>query len=290
MTASSFASLLVALLALAAFPAHAAEDYDNCTDFIDSVPATISTQGVWCLRDNLATSLTAGTAVTIAANNVTVDCNDFKIGGLGAGPASQAVGLATSGARQNTTVRNCSIRGFRYGVMLDGAGHLVEDNQVESSLEIGLVVLGDNNVVRHNRIRKTGSDDGGIGIYASADIIDNTVTDVFGITEDGFIEVFGILLLGGPGHEVRDNIVRDLYAPAFTTPGDANVIGIWVTGEAHATLADTRVVDDVSRFNGISNTGIEIGTPGSSFCTGNTVAGFVDPFSTCVMVGGNHSN
>lgn len=41
-------------LALALLPAmsfaprlHAAESYDSCTGFIDSIPATISTQGVW---------------------------------------------------------------------------------------------------------------------------------------------------------------------------------------------------------------------------------------------------
>ncbi len=72
-------------------PAHAAESYDNCTGFIDSVPATITTQGTWCLRKNLATNITTGNAITIATNNVTIDCNDFKIGGLAAGSASRAI-------------------------------------------------------------------------------------------------------------------------------------------------------------------------------------------------------
>ena len=44
---------LVLALAAAAPAAQAAESYDNCTGFIDSLPATISTHGVWCLRKNL---------------------------------------------------------------------------------------------------------------------------------------------------------------------------------------------------------------------------------------------
>ena len=75
----------------------AAESYDSCTGFIESLPATISTQGVWCLRRNLATAMTSGNAITITVNNVTIDCNDFKIGGLAAGtPWTPATTLSTT--------------------------------------------------------------------------------------------------------------------------------------------------------------------------------------------------
>src|SRR5690606_24652633 len=91
---SRFLAALLLLGGLAATqPARAAQSYDACTGFIDSVPATISTQGVWCLRKDLSTNITSGNAITIATNNVTIDCNDFKLGGLAAGNGSNAFGI-----------------------------------------------------------------------------------------------------------------------------------------------------------------------------------------------------
>ncbi len=96
--------LLVAVLVLGSLcllPGNVrVETYNTCAGFIDSLPATM-----WCLRKDLTTSMTSGRAISIATNNVTIDCNDFKIGGLGAGNASTATGIYTYG-RQNITVRH----------------------------------------------------------------------------------------------------------------------------------------------------------------------------------------
>ncbi|HEY0660644.1 MAG TPA: hypothetical protein VGD21_04900 [Lysobacter sp.] len=48
---------LVALGGLYAMPAFATESYDNCNGFIDTLPATISTQGTRCLRKDLSTAM-----------------------------------------------------------------------------------------------------------------------------------------------------------------------------------------------------------------------------------------
>ena len=119
-----------ALLALAALlpvapSAFAAESFDNCTGFIDTLPTTISTQGTWCLRKDVATSLSSGSAITINAPNVTIDCNGFKIGGLGAGPNSRTTGILSVN-RNNVTVRNCAVRGFFIGLDLTGAAQVLE--------------------------------------------------------------------------------------------------------------------------------------------------------------------
>src|SRR5688500_8114044 len=73
----------------------AAESYQNCAGFIDTLPAVITSQGVWCLRKDLSTAMIAGAAIDIQANNVTIDCNDFKVGGLAAGAATNAYGVST---------------------------------------------------------------------------------------------------------------------------------------------------------------------------------------------------
>ena len=68
------AASLIAPISPVATSAYAAQSYDSCAGFIDSLPATITTQGTWCLRGDLATSVTSGNAITIATNNVTIDC------------------------------------------------------------------------------------------------------------------------------------------------------------------------------------------------------------------------
>ena len=42
---------------IGARPGSAAESYDGCTGFIDEIPATITIQGVWCLRQDLTSRL-----------------------------------------------------------------------------------------------------------------------------------------------------------------------------------------------------------------------------------------
>src|SRR5690606_22871566 len=91
--------------------AQAAEDYDSCTGYIDSVPVSIHEQGVWCLRKDLSTAITIGQAIYVGGNNITIDCNGYKLGGLGAGPATQATGIY-SYTVTNLSIRRCNIRGF----------------------------------------------------------------------------------------------------------------------------------------------------------------------------------
>ena len=182
--------LLVALLLLtglfaAPTPARAAQSYDNCTAFIDTLPATISTQGTWCLRHDVTTPITSGNAVTINANNVTIDCNDFKIGGLQAGVGTSAIGIYANN-RLNATVRHCGIRGFQFGLALIGntGGHLVEDNRFDSNTYTGLDVEGDGSLIQRNRVIATGGSTSvtgvALGIYTfySVDILDNSVDGV----------------------------------------------------------------------------------------------------------------
>lgn len=205
--------LLMALSALA--PARAAEGYDNCSGFVDALPATIGTQGVWCLRADLGTALASGTAVTIAANNVVLDCNDFKLGGLAAGAGTTAVGVYSSD-RRNTTVRNCSIRGFRIGVrVVGGGGHLIEDNRLDGNLHMGILALGDASIVRRNEVRNTGksTNEGlvfGIQAVGAVDVLDNTVSGLRSRTGTNG-NVFGIYTLQNDGSTVAGNRVRNLF-------------------------------------------------------------------------------
>jgi parallel beta-helix repeat protein len=266
-------AVVLAVLAVAhgiGATAQAAESYDNCTGFIDSVPATISTQGTWCLRKDLSTTMATGNAITMAANNVTLDCNGFKLGGLGAGDGSQAVGIRSTD-RSNIVVRHCNVRGFNTGINLQGGGgHLVEDNRLDNNLYTGIRVSGDNNRVLRNAVYDTGGTPGttqGFGIAAAGDVVDNTVSGVFVASTDAF--PFGILI-SGPGQEARNNRVRGLVPS-----GDGSATGI-------------RAQDSGIRLDGnqiaaalpTDGTGIR-GVAGGLFCSNNAVVGYGTTYDGC---------
>src|SRR5437899_12197207 len=127
-----FRFLFIAIATLAAFagasgPAAAAESYDGCFGFIDALPATITTQGTWCLRQNLDTSATTGNMIEIQTNNVTIECNSFRIRRSGSGPATGAVCIFGSG-RLTLAIRSCTMSGFSLGIQATGgSGAIVED-------------------------------------------------------------------------------------------------------------------------------------------------------------------
>jgi hypothetical protein len=222
-----YAGLLLATALAAPRTAHAAESYDNCTGFITSVPAVITTQGTWCLKHDLSTAMTSGNAIDIQTNNVTIDCNDFKIGGLAAGAATEAYGIA-AGNRLNVTVRRCNIRGFFIGAGLwgkYGGGNTVEDSRFDNNTYIGLQVAGDGSVARRNRVLDTGGTTvasaagGAVGIYAqyTADVLDNIVSGVAATTGTngdvaGISAQFGYDAGGSVGQSISDNHVRGLSA------------------------------------------------------------------------------
>jgi len=150
-------SLLVLLtLALTATPARA--ETVNCTA-ITSLPAAITVQGVYCFTGDLATAMTSGNAINIETNNVVLDLNGFKLGGLAAGPGTMATGILASN-RQNLTIKNGTIRGFAVGIFLGDSGgsqgHVVEDIRADQNRLEGIDVRGSGNIVRNNQVVATG--------------------------------------------------------------------------------------------------------------------------------------
>jgi parallel beta-helix repeat protein len=272
-------AILILLLAgiCAPWSAPAAQSYDNCTGFIDSLPATIGAQGVWCLRKDLSTANTSGDAITINANNVIIDCNDFKIGGLAAGNISQTIGIHAVN-RQNATVRHCNVRGFHHGIHFhDGAGHLVEDNRLDNNLYVGIFVSGDNNRVRRNAVYDTGGAVGGVshspvGILAYANIVDNDVQGVFSSVTPSWpvgIHAYGAV--------VSDNRVAGVEPNVSNGSGYA--MGIF--GFSNLTSAVRNQV--LASAGQSAGTGIR----SMQFCVGNTVGNFATPYGACGWSTGN---
>jgi hypothetical protein len=276
--------LLSCGLLAAPHAARAAQSYDNCNNFIDTLPATISTQGVWCLRHDLSTAITTGNAITINANNVTIDCNDFKIGGLAAGDGSTTNGIYASG-RQNATVRHCNLRGFYCGILLNsGAGHLVEDNRLDNSLNEGIYVYGENSRVRRNAVYDTGGSTGDTdtyGIVSNGDIIDNTVSGLFADKSGGVLT--GIRPLAAV-RLVRGNVVSGFNTNASTGGSVVAVNGI-------DSFSQNIMIEGNSVFGpGNIGTGIYGYGGSNNFCRDNAVANFWTTINSCTVADNNGNN
>ena len=264
-----------------------AETYQTCAGFIDALPATITTQGVWCLRRDLGTAMTSGAAITIATNNVTIDCNDFKVGGLAAGPGTQAIGIQVGG-KQNATIRNCAIRGFHRGAVLSGGGHAVVDSRFDDNTSFGIYVFGDNAVVRNNRIMNTGGATGGgiwdniaVGIYIesayAATIHDNVVEGVVA-TQGGNGYAYGIIATTVTG-TVKGNSIATVAAD-----GTGQSVGIR-NGYVNArSVAQDNVV--VAGLDAVPGTGLSCAHEGMMI-RANVVRGFATTVESCTDIGAN---
>lgn len=283
---SRLACMLLATWWVAAAVPARAETSSTCTGYIDSVPAVVASQGVWCLRGDVSTAQTTGNAIEIAANNVTIDCNDFKIGGLAAGVVSTAVGIYAYN-RKNAVIRNCNIRGFYHGILLTGglgtqdrsAGHLVEDNRVDHSLDTGIRVSpGHGHLVRRNRILDTGGAPTSMyssGIFAHADVIDNSISGLFTTAPTGNPRAISVF---GGGHVVRGNIIE-----GFVTSEAGSAWGIYVAGSGNR-------VDGNMIQRAPTGTGYGIRSQdGYTYCSQNIVGGFATGFELCTDMGGNHA-
>jgi hypothetical protein len=218
------AAALLLLGAMAPRAVVAAEKSASCGSVIVSLPATIDTPGSWCLTANLTTNIVSGNAIAIAANNVVLDCNGFRIDGYGAGDTSSAVGISATG-RRNITIRNCEVRGFLFGAYLDDQSqptsgrHLVEDNVFNQNHYVGVYVGGDGSTVRRNQVLQTQAPASGGAAFALetsgvVDIVDNTIYHV----EATDAAAIGILTNFNVGGTVRGNRIAWVGLDSGTGP------------------------------------------------------------------------
>jgi hypothetical protein len=281
--------LLSALFLVHPDNAHGAQSYDNCTGFITSIPAVVTNQGTWCMKQDLATAMTSGEAITIAANNVTIDCNDFKLGGLAAGTATWSYGIYANN-RFNATVRHCNIRGFKIGLLFDATaastsgGHLVEDNRFDGNTYIALFVKGDGSLLQRNRIFDTGGGTSsgashafGISTDFAVDVLNNSVSGVTATTGSNGYAV-GIDVEYAPYGRVVGNSVSGLIKDGIATG-----LGIYLIngGSSRIAIHDNDIVGD-----GLTGFGIDCTSTTDRVRT-NTISAFATGIGGCSDDGGN---
>ncbi|MDJ0613860.1 MAG: hypothetical protein QNJ29_09285 [Rhizobiaceae bacterium] len=245
----------------------------ECTE-ITSLPTIITAQGVYCLKGNLNTAITSGDAILIDTNNVTIDLNGWKLGGLAAGLGTQANGIAASG-RKNIIIRNGTIRGFYRGLEIIGtgsSGHRVEDLVMDGNTHRAIDIEGDGVRILNNSIVNTGPGDvsnqavgirvnngsGGIingnlinGLEETAQIygirLENTIefevsdNTIFGIGE-GTAEA-GIIVVSGNKTAIFDNTAVNEFSSAIRDGGVSSDNTLCVNNRVRGNTADPVICD-----------------------------------------------
>ena len=263
------ATILCAAIML--FSSTAQAETTQCTP-ITSIPTTITTQGIYCLTGNLSGNLASGYAITIATNNVTIDFNGYKLGNLGAGPATAAYGIYAS-QKKNITIRNGSIRGFYYGIALSdvspytsSSGHLIEDVRLDGNTYRGMFIMGTGNIIRNNQVVKTGGSTNatssyGIAVYGpGARILNNDIIDVAATTNSAY----GVYISSGDGTVVEANRISSV-----STSGSS--YGIYLFSGLRITVTDNRIA-------GVADWGIAY-SGATGIYMGNAVSGSTTPFA-----------
>jgi len=284
-----FSSLILRLggLCLLAVCGSASSETVNCIP-ITSLPATITIPGTYCLTRNLNTNMTSGNAIDIQTDNVIIDLNGYKLGGLAAGDATHANGIHTLN-HKNITLRNGTIRGFLRGVYLrDGSsghdtygGHLLEDLRFDGNTWIALQTEGRGNLIRRNQVVDTGGSTVAVfawGIIASgpgARILDNDVDATF----SGTFDAHGIYVDFANATIIQGNRVTET-----TSAGGGDTYGIYNSSSTGVTIE----ANLVSNASTTGTTGIEVPDI-QSLCANNRVQGFTTGILICTNAGGNFS-
>jgi hypothetical protein len=258
------AAAALAAATIAAAPA-AADETTFCNQFITSLPYTITVQGHYCFNRNLSTAISSGAAITINADYVFLDLNNFKLGGGGAGPATNAIGIRSVN-RSNITVRGGNIRGFAFGIALEGTNTysatnlLVEKNVVDGNRKVGIIASGRGAVVRDNIVSFTGPGSGFHGgVTAGISQIPSHST--------------GAVLGQNSSLDVIGNVINIVDAHA----GDA--VGIHLPGLTRNTVSGN-VIREVN-----STLGASVGVLGSmaSVCKDNVYQGSGTAYASCAQ-------
>jgi hypothetical protein len=263
----------------------AAQSHDSCTGYITAVPAAISTPGIWCLNQNMNSSLSDTPAIEISANDVTIDCNGFWLDNLAAGNTTTTSGIHIPANMLHPTVRRCVVSGFHVGLLDDGSTKLtVEDNHFDRNYYDGIIAFGSGAVVRRNRISNTGGSyfiDSysilmGIAAGESSDVRDNVISGVTALNGSG-ATIWGIFFTGSVG-SVSGNRVRGL-----ATDGAGRTAGIYsgILG-ARVTIRNNVLIGDGS----VGSLGLHCEDSLGRF-KNNAINGFATATENCGNAGGN---
>jgi parallel beta-helix repeat protein len=148
---------------------------------ITSLPITISTPGSYYLTGNL-TATADGTAITIAADNVTIDLNRFTLSG---GNTGVRTAIEVPATRKNLCVRNGTITGCDFTAISAAlmTGGVYEDLRVTGNVTPTSIYAGTGSVVRRCVMTGNGGTNSSVTLFLgnNGSVVDCTVSSNTGI-------------------------------------------------------------------------------------------------------------
>jgi hypothetical protein len=203
---------------------------------ITSVPFTISQSGSYYLAKNLTAT---GTAITVGADNVTLDLCGFTLTGPGAASGTN-YGIYMSD-KSNVEIRNGTVKDFGYYGICDvtsyGTHHCIINIRVMNNGRCGIFLNG--------------------GTMIGSDLVKDCQIFYNGTSYTG--DTYGIYV----------------YSNSIISGNFVYSNGIMATGNAYGIFAgvNCKVIDNTVQRNGYNTTGNVYGISASTGCTvkGNTV-------------------
>ena len=168
-----------------------------CTEV--TAPATISAPGTYCLANDYTTSASTGPSLTIASNDVTLDCQQHTLKNTSTFNNGSASGIYLTN-RNNVTIRNCRIvGGYTIGIQVTQNNTVpnknyyinIENNYVAGPYLYGILAYGSAIELTGNRVYDIG---GQLNTYA------------MGIRLGGYPSGFRF-------HILKDNVVAGTNSP-----------------------------------------------------------------------------
>ncbi|MEM4331972.1 MAG: right-handed parallel beta-helix repeat-containing protein [Candidatus Micrarchaeia archaeon] len=213
--------------------------------------------------------------IFVNTSNVEFDCNGYSISNNG---VSNAIGVL-SVYRDNVTVKNCSITGYKNGIFLQGVfdsklinntvdsseehgiqlylesyGNLVENNTVSNSGGVGILIdVSNRNIIRGNKVYNAAA---GIVPYTSSpyNLIDNNT--VYSCTPYGGIATFSGY------NNFTNNVVYNSENGIYIQNANNNYISGNILRKNSIGLSINNGNDSIAQYNTIhnnTNTGIYVG-------------------------------
>jgi hypothetical protein len=263
---------------------------DACTGVLHreagtATTITVAAPGTWCLDQDLVESVDIPggffAMITVAADDVTIDCRGHRIRYTGS--ADLMRGIGTLGGKSRLTVRNCHLHGFSTAIATGNMdGFLVEDNSVHASrpdyMGMGTSIDGyGSGIIRRNRIH--GAVVRAIFAKGSSQVIDNLVD---GVTTTGTRNIIAIEMSAVDGAELRGNTVRGMDPLPASSQHVAVQVDDFGSSARRTVVADNVFVHDGSMGDiGVACYATNV------LVSDNVFNGFFSPRAFCTETGDN---
>lgn len=254
-----------------------------CTQWITSVPVTITMPGYYCLKQNISTAQSG--AIGIESSDVTVDCRGRSVSF--SDPTNDSFGITGGGFGpvRDVTVRACKLVDFGTGILFGPGSDRIEitGNDIVRPKLDGIVVWGSNSRIIGNSVLSTHNP-----FY---DYSRNITVTAFepGVRSTGNV-ISGNTVAGASGNgtiwgirvDMSDNVLVSNNNIIDLQPNEGGFAAAIVTDSA-----TSRILNNVM----MSRTGTNYGNMGSAaLCSRNLAIGLThDGFEWCTQSVNNTS-